>query len=127
MPTYRNDSSERMVVSGQTLEPGQIIRTNVYYNISGLTKISDEPYYNSVLLSASYTGDSEIDVPDAEQYLIELYAESGDWQIKWNVSTMDPVLNLPQGASWSRKFLSRLVDKIYVVGTGKIWVQIEKI
>jgi hypothetical protein len=45
MPTYRNDTDEIIVSLGIYVEPGKTIQSTKILG-NGLTKISDQPYYN---------------------------------------------------------------------------------
>jgi len=117
MPTYRNSSDERLVVSGQTLEPGQTIATNVYYYIDGLAEISDEPFYDPVIASERLTitasHDVDIEIPSGvESFSIDIFVKSGDVDLAINGSSNR--LMLTAGMRYSEKCLSRIIDVINV-------------
>ena len=118
MPTYRNDSDKRLVVSGQTLEPGQTIATNVYYSIEGLTKISEEPFYDPVIASERLTitasNDVDIAIPSGvESFSIDIFVKSGD--VDLTINNSENQLMLTAGMRYSEKCLSRIIDVINVL------------
>jgi len=119
MPTYRNDSGERLVIAGQTVEPGQKIETNVYYYIEGLTKITDEPYYNPVVSSGKLTlsegAEDTIEIPESlsERFSVDVYVSSGEIELRINSTDSTPMI-LSAGSRHSEKCMSRIIDKLYI-------------
>ena len=120
MPTYRNDSGKRLVVAGQTVEPGQKIETNVYHYIDGLTKISNTPYYNPVVSSGRLTvlenaEEAIIEIPESlsESFSVDVYVSSGEIELRVNDIDSIPMI-LSAGSGYSEKCMSRVVDKLYI-------------
>ena len=119
MPTYRNDSGKRLVVAGQTVEPGQKIETNVYYYIEGLTKIANTPYYSPVVSSGKlvlYEDDeSTIGIPQtlSENFFVDVLVSSGEVELRINSPDSVP-MRLRAGSGYSEKCLSRIIDKLYI-------------
>lgn len=55
MPTYQNTTSKRLDIGDKIVKPSEIIKTYKYLNVDGLTMISEDPYYNPVILLESVT------------------------------------------------------------------------
>jgi len=119
MPTYRNDSGKRLVVAGQTVEPGQKIETNVYHYIDGLTKIANTPYYSPVVSSGRLTllegAEETIEIPESlsESFSVDIYVSSGEIELRINDVNSNPMM-LSAGSGYSEKCMSRVIDKLYI-------------
>lgn len=60
MPTYRNDGQGNVVIENlsggpKTLKPGETGQSYKVYDLAGLTKTNDEPYYNPVVSTDNVT------------------------------------------------------------------------
>lgn len=138
MPTYKNETSNRIVADGRTVEPGQTYSSIVYVSSGlGLTKKSDAPMYNPVILEEKVTSNTEIDIPESDpifggllrKFSIHFYVESGEATIYFNSISNTPALELYQGAKWNIKCFERVYNKLIVNVSGtspKVWVIIER-
>jgi len=132
MPKYYNSTGVKQSVDLTIFPPYEYVETNIFFPTLpvGVTKVSDLPSVNPILLSEQYTAGATIPVPATEgAYIVQIYVESGEWEVQLNVASMSPVLKMTEGMEWCRKFFTRLVDSIILTRTtpaGRIWVQIEK-
>lgn len=129
MPTYQNGSTDYVILDGQRINPGETYTTNSFLeNLpTGVTQTSSSPYDNPVLLDQTVTSDATITVPaGTKDVLLVLYADTGDWTVKFNSASASPVLTLLEGMSDTKKFWNRRLNAIYVSGTGQLQVRMEK-
>ena len=123
MPRYKNETTQMISFNGVTVVPGQTIETDLYYDHAtlGLTKISDIPCYNPVIISQKFSGDSgteevliplEVNGRKVENFSVDVYCSSGSAKIKYNTTSFDPVIMLYTGDGTKENCIGRLVDKI---------------
>jgi hypothetical protein len=130
MPLYKNNATERKTINGQAVEPGQTISTEVYLSPlpTGITKLSDSPFYNPIVLSASYTSTTTVAIPAGiNRFNLHFYVESGSCTIAFNDAGNTPVLSLYATARWNQRVFDRWCDKVIItIPSGKVWLIIEK-
>ena len=134
MPTYRNDTDDILHVSlglyDRALKPGETIET-VYLldNIKGLTRVSDEPYYNPVDsvydLSFAGAGDTKtIEIPDPfSTHVIRISDVSVDIEVFFNSEDNTPGLPLSPGdviTLRNPQVIERLVIKPTAAGACRV-------
>lgn len=68
MPTYRNDTDAVVMHKGERVKPGETVATVEFLSLAGLTKLSDDPYYNPYQfhekLTFSGAGSQTLTIPD---------------------------------------------------------------
>jgi len=132
MPKYQNTTNKNITLEGQIVHPFSTFETQVIYDPlpAGILKLSDDPSYNPMVVSTFYNADTVIPVPvGLHSYIIDLWVESGRWEVRFNTPTMTPPLYLCDGTSWSRRFHNRLVGSIIltrITPGGSIWLQLER-
>ena len=114
MPKYLNSNSEVVTIGPVRIEPGATHTSEIWIPTlpAGVTKIADEPYYDSVILSAVYTSDQVVSVPAAalENYKISIYT-TGEVTVKFNSDHATAYL-IPQGCTLEKICTRRTIDKI---------------
>lgn len=132
MPTYTNAATTDEYVDGQRIarNGGQISSAKYATTISdpvNVTKTSDLPYYNPVLISATYTvaaaATETITVPSTrtdgttvQGYHITISCISGKANIFWNTTANTPGMLHVANCVEDIRFSGRFVDKIVIVG-----------
>ena len=133
MPKYYNVNNANAVADGVLIGPKETVETTVYLQDlpAGVTLVDANPIYNPIMYSNKFTADQVVSVPaGAKSYFVEFFTEAGEWEIKFNSASATPPLELPEGATWSKRVRARVIDTIYIVrktSSGRIWVQMENI
>jgi hypothetical protein len=133
MPTYKNNTTERITTEANALEPGQQYSSTVYLDHAalGLTKISDLPMHNPVILAGEYTGNQTISIPlSAKRFNIHFYQEAGESVIYFNSVANTPPLKLYSGATWNIRVFNREINDIRITlsgGSPALWIIIEPV
>jgi len=122
-PTYKNVTSQKQVLNGKVIDPGQTICTTAYYNENEvkLLKIDDAPYFNSTIFSDIITEKGTIKIPERDnlgekvvKYAIHFFLERGRVMIRYNNIKNDPPLNLYESAKWNIRCFERTIDTIII-------------
>lgn len=114
MPTYINNTNDNVNLELRTIPPGGIISTEFILDIStnGLTKTSDEPYFNpvtsSMMLSSSGPGDDlEVNI-EAESNILEIINQSDTCIVTMFFESLSNTPGLPIGyLDGSKELLDR--------------------
>lgn len=133
MPTYLNSTTETVVVGPYRIGPGEELKTTVFFPASdlpaGVTKTSDDPYYNPIISSGKYVDSDVITLPDdMPKFGITIYVDSGEWEIRYTSASNDPPMKIGSGQSWSRVYPERIIKDIQItkIVDGTIWVHVER-
>lgn len=126
MPKYLNSNTVDVQLGQLRVGAGESLVTNEFFPVlpSGVTKTSDDPLYNSVIVSAVFSGASSVTIPsDAPASLsITIYASSAS-EIKLNSSGAVSFF-LGAGQTWNRKVVARVINDIRIIsGAGSVIVE----
>lgn len=130
MPTYKNNGTDFAILECTRVYPGQTYETLSFIETlpTGVVKLSDDPYYNPVLLDQSITTTTTITVPaGATNVNLVLYAESGSWTAAFNSASNTPVMSIAEGMLITKKFVNRMLNSVILTGSGKLQVRIDKV
>ena len=73
-----------------------------------------EAPYNPILLSEVLTKDCEMDLPDAEKFLIHFYSETTEVQIWFNSVANEPPLHLYKGGKWNLRSYNKVFKSLII-------------
>jgi len=136
MPTYRNVTKTIKTIDGKVINPEQTVHSFVYYDEDQvqLLKLSDNPYYNPIILSEKIEEDKTIILPrisgKSTKYSIHFYVEEGEVDIRFNSIKNIPALLLYPKSKWNLRCFERVIDNINIKGLTKkfkLWLIVEKI
>ena len=140
MPKYLNGSTRRIVIDGAPIGPGESVETLEFLDLTntdaypaGVTKVTDAPMYNPIILSQEVIGDTTIAIPLTDdlgnkvtRYTIHFYVETGEPVITFSSASNLPALKLYTGAKWNVRSYGRIINDIRIAVTGIVWVIVEK-
>lgn len=126
MPTYTNSGQNRAALKdGTQIGPGESLQK--YENFltlpAGVTKTSDLPVWNPVIISSRNTGNSGTDtvtIPtavngkDVETFNLDIFCSAGRVSIKFNDSSFSPPIILASGEGYSEEITFRKITSILV-------------
>jgi len=138
MPTYKNVSSLKRNIGDKVIEPGDEIKSFVYFNENevGLMKTNDAPFFNPIVLSEVIDREKEVVIPEKDKngerllkYAVHFYLEKGKVDLFYNSSENLPALKLYEGCRWNNRYFERKVEKLLVKGDGPflLWIIVERI
>lgn len=131
MPSYKNSGSTVVECNGMRIEPGETVQMQSYIPTSflkaGVTLVSDEPFWNTTVLSSNYTGDT------AEQDIVAIpaivngnvirgvkgtiYCSSGSVEITFNSDSNLPKIALSEGFTYGVSTIERNINDIRLTYT----------
>lgn len=131
MPTYINNNLVDTAVGGERLAPGaSLVTSRVIKTLpAGVTKTSDAPSYNPVLVSTYLEGNSgtaTVSIPSTfvpgdslaavplERFRIRLKCVAGKAYVQFNGNTMNPYLTIVVGDEMIFEIMNRWVDSVVV-------------
>ena len=129
MPTYKNTGNEVVDVGGLRIEPGETVTSLEWFKElpSTVTKVSDSPFYDPIIYSASITAGGTHNIEDnvVGNYKITVYCATGNITVKLN-SSSGVAKVLGAGETYIVTCLSRIVDSVILAvtsGTGTLTVE----
>ena len=121
MPTYRNDSGKNMNVHELlVLPPDETYETTRILNISGLTKISDDPQYNPTLQSDTVTASGEISIDSDTSTVVVINDSTTAVELFWNNTDNIPSTPIVGNSKYSFDIVDNAVNKIVLEFSGSI-------
>jgi len=126
MPTYKNTSGSVVTADGVRIEPNETVETYSYLlNLpSGVSKISDTPYWNDLIISDVQTGNNgetdTIEIPeivngeDVKAIRGQIYCAAGSCTIAYNNVSNTPLAKLIAGYTFPIHTISRVIDSIII-------------
>lgn len=139
MPKYTNSTAVDITVGANRFPANSSLEIGSYIEgalPAGLTLDSVDPNFNPILVDAKYTAKTGADIAvipvpasDTKGYRIKFYVESGEFAIRLNDAAQVVPWVVTEGESQERKYVSRVVDNIYIhcVAGGTIYVSIYKL
>lgn len=131
MPTYLNSSTVPVELAGQRLEVNESVRTYQWVPTlpTGVTKTSDSPYLDPILLSKSLTSTATetLATDITGNYKVLLYCSTGTVSYKFN---SDEATDRVLGAGESDEYLclSRTINDIrFTISSGTVYLTIRKV
>jgi hypothetical protein len=132
MPKYYNSNSTPVDIEELHLDPLETKTTYKWLTVlpSGVTKLADAPFTNTPIYSAALTTSGSYSIPASVKgnYLISVYADTGEVTVKFSSSDNTPYY-IAAGQGIAITCLSRTVDSIIytVAGGGKVYITVEAI
>lgn len=131
MPTYLNSGTSAVELGGVRLEPNESVQTLQWVPTlpTGVTKTSDSPYLDPILLSKSITSPSTETLASAitGNYKVLLYCSTGSVSYKFN-SDSSTARVLGAGESDEYLCLSRTINDIrFTISSGTVYLTIRKV
>ena len=132
MPTYKNSLTTAVTTGdGIRVEPKSNEATVVWYPSlpTGITKVSDTPYYNPIISSELVTSTKTITVDTSltGNYQVEIYCITGSVSIQYNSASATARV-LGAGDKTSAMCGLRTIDSIIItISSGTCTVTVEKI
>lgn len=128
MPKYTNTGTSIVVVGDIRIEPGQTVDSRIWLTTplpTGITKLSDVPFHDSVILSQAATGTVAVPAAVDGNYKITVFCTTSGLTVKTD-SALAVARTLGVGQTWEASCLSRTIDSLIFSG-GAGYVTIEKI
>jgi len=137
MPTYLNSNTEEIALGGERIPKGGTLETEIYtYPLpSGVTLVSDAPYYNTVIVSVLQTSTATIAIPDTiggqivRGVRLKLQCISGTFTVTLNHASNTPSIKFAAGMTYERSYRDRVVKSINVTKdtNGTLIVLVERL
>ena len=128
MPRYTNAGPDLVVVGSIRIEVGQTVDSRIWLATplpTGVTKLSDSPFHDEVILSQAATGTVNVPAAVDGNYKIHVFCTTSGLTIKTDsASAVARILGV--GESWDAICLSRTINSLIFSG-GAGYVTIEKI
>ena len=132
MPKYQNQGTEIVTIGSIRLDPGQTKESRIWLTTplpTNVTKLSDDPIFNRVILSQKITAGITVAIPASVDgnYKIGVYCTAGDVTIKTDTTDATGRL-LGTGMLWEAICLSRTINSlIFTVSSGTAYLTVEEI
>ncbi len=120
MKTYKNNTSEPIFASGQSIAPGETAEFIHYIHVVGLDLIEDSDPKNLVVTTGSIqkntdeTHEIPLNLAGIGMVEIQVAATSGKWELYFNSMDTKPV-EIPTSGAFNKvvksKFLNKLILK----------------
>ena len=126
MPTYKNNLNVDVALEGNSIPAGETLQTTVYYSSlpTGVTKESDLPSYNPIVVSATESGNlndvATVNIPTVlngipiEGVEGSIYCADGGVEIRFNDASNDPPIVLGKGYTYNVGVRQRLINTIHL-------------
>jgi hypothetical protein len=130
MPKYANANSTSVDVEGFHLDPLETKETYQWLTVlpSGVTKVSDSPYFDPTILSQKISSTTTVNIPStiSGSFRIRIYVASGEVGVKINSSgAVDRLMGA--GDIYSQLCVNRSIDSlIFTISTGVAYLTLEK-
>lgn len=132
MPKYYNSNTTSVDFEGLHLDPKETKDTYIWLTSlpSGVTKVSDLPMYDTVILSQEVTSPTSVAIPVSTKgnYKISIYATTGA-KATFKLNSSDGTARVVGALDkFELTCLSRIVDSvIFTAITGSVFLTVEKI
>jgi hypothetical protein len=128
MPKYTNTGTSLVVVGDVRIEAGQTVNSRIWLPTplpAGISKLSDIPFHNPVILSQAATGTVAVPASVIGNYKITVFCTTAGLTVKTDSATAVARI-LGVGQTWEAICLSRTIDSLIFSG-GAGYVTIEMI
>jgi hypothetical protein len=127
MPAYKNNSTAiRFLLDGMKINPGQVV-TNVNNFVtlpSGVSKVSELPVWNPVIVSSRHAGNASdsvivilptvINGENVNDYIINIFCSAGRVGVKFNTTSFSPEQLLDLNEGYEEKIRYRKITKVII-------------
>ena len=130
MPKYTNGTNAIIMAGTHRFEAGETLEIREWLNPlpAGITKSSDSPFYDPIILSQKVTSTGPVAIPVVNgSYKVRIYVSTGEVSVKFSSSSATAIL-IGAGDYHEVKCMSRSINSvIFTISSGTAYLTVEKL